>query len=78
MLTFSFREGKELLFSEKAVKTGIGLTSLSHETSKGDHLGSTGHFAMFVTLNTSENKRLDTDTNNGCEVSASGRLRIKV
>ena len=46
----SFSEVKELHISEKAVKAGVGLTSLSHESGKGDHVGSTGHLTVLVDL----------------------------
>ena len=50
----SFPEGEELHVGEKSVKAGIGLTTLSHEASEGDHLGGTGGLALLVTLNGSK------------------------
>ena len=75
----SFPEGEEFHVGEKAVEAGVGLASLSHETSEGDHLGGTGHFSMFVTLRTRGNKKLDTDTTiaRPGEANTSRKLRIE-
>ena len=55
-LAYSFPEAEEFHIGEKTVKAGVSLTSLSHEASKGDHLGRASHFSFLIALHNTEDE----------------------